>query len=114
LLQAVTAVAVVVFFLRKRRDHFRIWTTGVAPALGGAGLFAAAYLAIDNWSILTGATAGFPKHLPWAIPAAGLIGLLWAYLTRGSARSFANVFPAGVADESRALISGAVPPKVKE
>ncbi|GAA3648901.1 APC family permease [Nocardioides ginsengisoli] len=114
LLQAVTAVAVVVFFLRKRRDRFRIWTTGVAPALGGVGLFTAAYLAIDNWAILTGATAGFPKHLPWAIAVAGVIGLVWAYLTRGSARSFANSFPAGVAHESQAVISGAVPPKVNE
>lgn len=112
LLQAFTAVAVIVFFRRKRRDQFRIWTTAVAPALGAVGLFAAAYLAIDNWKILSGATAGLPRHLPWVLAIAALIGLLWAWLTRGTARSFANAFPDGVADESRAVISGAVPPKV--
>lgn len=111
LLQAATAVAVVVFFLRKRRDEFRVWTTAVAPGLGAAGLFVAAYLAIDNWEILTGATSGLPKYLPWLIALAALLGLVWASLTRDSVRSFANAFPDSVGNENRALISGAVPAK---
>ncbi|MDX3522704.1 APC family permease [Streptomyces scabiei] len=104
LIQAVTAVAVVIFFLRKRRDRFRIWTTAVAPALGAVGLFAAAYLAIENWTILTGATSGLPKDLPWVVAVAAVLGLVWAYVTRNTARSFADGFSDSAADESRALI----------
>lgn len=114
LLQAVTSISVIVFFIRKRRAEFRVWTTAVAPGLGAAGLFAAAYLAIDNWAILTGATSGIPKHLPWAIAIAALLGLAWAYMTRATARSFADAFSDGIAEESRAFISGVVPPKVRE
>ena len=114
LLQAVTSVSVIVFFLRKRRAEFRVWNTAVAPALGAVGLSGAAFLAIDNWAILTGATSGVPKVLPWAIAVAAAIGVVWAYATRGTARSFAGAFSNNAAEESRALISGAAPPRLGE
>lgn len=108
-LQAVTAVAVVVFFVRKRRDDFRWWTCGVAPVLGAIGLFGAAYLALDNWASLTGATSGFATLLPWGIPLAALVGVVWAFTVRG-ARSFAQSFHRSSAPDARVVIAGGVAP----
>ena len=95
LIQAVTAVAVIVFFRRERRDQFRVWTCAVAPALGAAGLFGAAYLAIDNWDILTGATGGVPAQLPWLVAIAAVIGVIWAYATRGTGSVLRRRLPVG-------------------
>lgn len=52
-LMAVTALAVVVFFLRTRFDR-NIWKTLIAPVLGFAGLAITAYLIVSNFPLLVG------------------------------------------------------------
>lgn len=81
-LQAATSIAVIAFFARRRRDEFRVWNAAVAPALGALGLSAAVWLAIDNWSLLAGATEGLPTKLPWLVVVAAGLGLIWAAATR--------------------------------
>lgn len=113
LLQAATAVAVVVFFLTKQRSQFDFWTCGVAPVLGALGLLTAAYLALDNWDILAAASSGFATKLPWLLVLAAMVGAVWAFATRGTARSFAGAFSDNTS-ESEAIISGAVPPRLAD
>jgi amino acid transporter len=53
LLMALTALAVVVFFLRTRLDR-GIWRTLIAPVLGGIGLTACASVIAANFPLLVG------------------------------------------------------------
>lgn len=89
-MQAATCIAVVAFFRRRKRDEFRWWNCAIAPLLGAAGLTTIAYLAWTNWTLLTGATAGLPAHLPWLVVAAVLVGIAWAGFTRPSGVSVAG------------------------
>jgi len=109
-LQAATCIAVIAFFARKKRAEFRVWHCAVAPALGAAGLVAAAYLALSKWSLLTGATTGLPTLLPWLLVAAAAGGVAWAVATRRSATSIAGAFGDNDHDASKAVISGASAP----
>ncbi|KQQ96333.1 amino acid transporter [Arthrobacter sp. Leaf141] len=52
-LMAVTALAVIVFFLRTRLDR-NIWKTLIAPILGFVGLAISAYLIVSNFPLLVG------------------------------------------------------------
>jgi amino acid transporter len=110
-LQASTSLAVIAFFGWRKREEFRIWNCAVAPALGALGLLAATWLAIHNWALLAGATSGLPAHLPWLVVLAGVVGVGWALVTRSRGVSLASGFSSAAPDESRALISGAVPPR---
>lgn len=89
-MQGATSIAVVAFFLRKKRSEFRLWSGGVAPVLGGIGLAGAAFLAIQNWNLLTGATSGFPTLLPWLVVVAIVAGVLWSVGAKGR-----TIAPAG-------------------
>ena len=80
LLQAGAAFSVIGFF-RRRRDP-RVWTTLVAPLIGGAGLVTATVLVLTNYSALTGKTSGITNQLPWILPAAGAIGLAYGLWLR--------------------------------
>ncbi len=74
-LQSATSFSVISFFLRKRDEPLRPGVMVVGPALGGVALAIALYLGIDNWSLLTGVTSGWQTQLPWAVAAAGAIGV---------------------------------------
>ncbi|MER5184092.1 APC family permease [Streptomyces sp. NPDC002896] len=74
-LQALTCLAIITFF-RRRRTGLSVWRTLIAPGLGGAGLVAAIVLALKNWGVLVGAGTGFSGYLPWIVPAVILIGVL--------------------------------------
>ena len=64
-LQAAAAFSVVVFF--RRRHDPRLWSTLIAPALGGAGLLTAFILAIVNFRTLAGSDSDIIALLPWLI-----------------------------------------------
>lgn len=106
-LQAATSVAVIAFFTRHRRDEFRVWNSAVAPGLGALGLTAAAWLAVDNWSLLAGATEGLPTKLPWLVPIAAVVGLVWAAATRSRQVSLTTGFVGASAQDPTPLVSGA-------
>jgi amino acid transporter len=72
-LQAAAAISVVVFF-RRRRDP-RIWSTAVAPALGGAGLITAFVLAVANFPTLAGSDSDIIALLPWLVLVVLVVGL---------------------------------------
>lgn len=61
-LQVLVALAVIVHF-RRRRDR-RIWTTLIAPLLGGLGVAAAVALIIANYPILTNTNSPIANALP--------------------------------------------------
>jgi len=107
-MQATTSIAVVVFFLRKRRNEFRPWSSAVAPILSALGLVAAVYLAVANWDILAGATSGIPVLLPWLIVLSALVGAAGALATRRSGTSIGNSFEDNKAEVPP--ISGVVAP----
>ena len=64
-LQAAAALSVVVFF--RRRNDPRIWSTAIAPALGGAGLATAFVLAVVNFNTLAGSESDVIGLLPWLV-----------------------------------------------
>lgn len=72
-LQAIVAVATVVYF-RKQKDT-RMWTTLVAPGIGGVGIIAAVVLIVMNYSVLTGSTSPIANSLPVLILIAAIVGV---------------------------------------
>ncbi len=113
-LQGLTAVAVITFFLRRERAQLRVWNCVIAPGLGALGLGVAAYLALDNWDLLTGATEGLPALLPWLLPIAAVGGLVWSLIVNDKNTSLLTAFGANRADESRAVVSGLGAPHLPE
>ncbi|TCO62235.1 APC family permease [Actinocrispum wychmicini] len=81
-LQAMAGVAVVVYF-RRRRDP-RVWTTAVAPGLGGLGLIGVTVLAVVNFPTLAGSEAPVIALLPWLLVIAAVVGLGMALRLRRS------------------------------
>lgn len=108
-MQTTTSIAVVIFFLRKKREEFRLWSSAIAPILAALGLAAATYLALTNWEVLAGATSGIPTLLPWLIILAALVGIGWALITRHAGTSLGNSFEEAKAEVPP--VSGAVSPR---
>ena len=87
LLMAITAVAVVVFFVRRRQIG---WATVVAPVIGGLGLAISAVLIALNFPLLVGDVdaAGTPTFTPLSagllsvIVIAAVGGAIWALVLR--------------------------------
>lgn len=107
-MQTTTSIAVLIFFLRKKHNEFRLWSCAVAPILSALGLAAATYLALANWDVLAGATSGIPMLLPWLIILSALTGVAWAFFTRRTGTTLGNSF-----EDTHAEIppvSGAVAP----
>jgi hypothetical protein len=73
----VAAAAVIGFFVRRPDRHW--WRTGLAPAIGLAGLVTATVLVVQNFSVLTGTTSAAVTALPWLIAAAAVVGLGYAW-----------------------------------
>lgn len=113
-LQGLTAVAVIVFFLRRKRDQLRVWNCIIAPALGAVGLAGAVLLALDNWDLLTGATEGLPALLPWLLPVAALAGVVWSFLVRDKSTSLSSAFGSKGDDESGTVVSGLAAPHLPD
>lgn len=109
-MQAATSVAVMVFFLRKKRTEFRLWSGAIAPILAALGLTAATYLAQTNWDILAGATSGIPTVLPWLIVLAAIVGVAGAWATRRTRTSLTSSFDDSDKGKTLPLVSGAVAP----
>ncbi|WP_078908205.1 APC family permease [Streptomyces vietnamensis] len=83
LLQGIAAVSIVGFFLRRHhRQDESIWGTLMSPALGALGLVGGLVLMIDNYSTLTGTSTTWVNALPWALPAAAVIGAFAAGRSR--------------------------------
>ncbi len=80
LLQALAAVAVVFYFLRRRTLHW--WKTGVAPGLAALGLGAAACFAIHDFAFLSGTTLPGMSLLPWTPVVAFAVGFIFALWAR--------------------------------
>jgi amino acid transporter len=81
-LQATAAFSVVLFF-RRRRDP-RIWSTAIAPALGGAGLVVAFVLACANFPTLAGSDSDVIGLLPWLVLIVVIVGLVVAQWLRSN------------------------------
>jgi hypothetical protein len=81
-LQATAAFSVVIFF-RRRRDP-RIWSTCIAPALGGAGLLFAFILAVVNFPTLAGSDSDVIALLPWLLLIVVIIGLAVGHWMRSN------------------------------
>jgi len=74
LLQALAAVAAVVYFRRLRSTDF--WLTLVIPTLGAAGLIVAVFLITKNFGLLMALDAAWKGALPRALPFVYLIACL--------------------------------------
>jgi len=113
-LQAVTALAAVVFFRRRGDLSANVWTTVLAPILGAAGLVTIIVLAVRNWSLLSGASSGLAAHLPWLLVIAAALGVLLAFVKRDTVGSVAESFGSHAPSASDATLSGAVAPDSDE
>jgi amino acid transporter len=86
ILQAVVAVAVIRFFV-KRGGPNRVWATKIAPALGGVGLASVVVLTLVNYPVLSGSPSVLINELPWVFPiviVAGIGYALWLRRNRPS------------------------------
>jgi len=78
-LLAVTALAIPLFFLKKRMIGLG---TSVAPALGGSVMGVAVYLACGNYSAITGIDSVVVNHLPYLLAVVAVVGALQAQWLR--------------------------------
>lgn len=78
-LLGVTAVAIPVFFGRRRIVGF---ANSVPPAVGGLVILAATTLAFVNYSALTGVDSAIINHLPYALILLFVAGLVHAFWLR--------------------------------
>ena len=80
-LQAMTALSIVVHFRRDDRDHgFGTWSTSVAPILSFVGLSVAFWLVVRNVELLSGRTDWVNTVLLASLPIAFVLGMsrtLW-------------------------------------
>lgn len=104
-LQALASIAVLGYY-RRRPGHW--WRTGLAPALGAAGLLAATVLVVCNFPVMTGTSNPAVTSVPWLLAAAGAGGTGYALWLR-SARPDRYAGLAGLAGRAalRALPGGA-------
>lgn len=84
IMQAMGAIAVIGFYFRTHK--YNAWKGIAAPVIGGGGLLVAIYLAIVNFSQLSGVTEGIITQLPWLILAAAGLGLFNGWLRRRAQR----------------------------
>ncbi|WP_271197374.1 APC family permease [Pseudomonas turukhanskensis] len=75
LLQCLTSFAVLRFFSRERRGE-SLWSTAVAPLLGGVSMLVAFVLMIDNYAVMTGSDQWWVNHLPLVFLLAPVLGLV--------------------------------------
>jgi hypothetical protein len=83
LLTTLTAVAVIAYFHRHRRQD-NLWRRAIAPVLSAAGLAAVTWLATDHFDTLLGVAPNAPVRtaIPAAYAAAMLAGAGWALILR--------------------------------
>ncbi|MHA6669131.1 APC family permease [Homoserinimonas sp. A447] len=75
-LMAITSVAVVVYFVRSRRET-NPWIVVVAPVLAALALGAEVVLLIANWGLQTMDAGGLVPYLPVLLLVAAIVGLAW-------------------------------------
>lgn len=76
-LMAMTSVAVVVYFVRTRRER-GVWSTKIAPVLAALALTGEVVMLVVNWDVQTNGAGGIVPYLPLLLLAAALVGLLWS------------------------------------
>jgi amino acid transporter len=82
-LQILVSIAAIVYF-RRRRDP-RIWTTLVAPMVGGVGIAVGVGFIIANYSTLTGTNSLVANSLPAVLGIALAAGVLWGVRSQPAA-----------------------------
>jgi amino acid transporter len=93
-LMAVTSLAVIVYFVRSRRET-NPWVVIVAPALAALALAAEVVLLVANWDMQTMDAGGLVPYLPAMLLVAALIGFAWK---RGPDPDWASETPVTDAD----------------
>jgi amino acid transporter len=78
------SIAVIWYFHVKKVHHGNVFTTAIAPALGGAGMTYVVWLLWDNRTFAGGAASGsmFFKLLPWMVLATFAVGLISILILR--------------------------------
>ena len=95
-LLALTALAVPVFFARK--GIYGIAHT-VAPAVGGIGIAAATWLAVTNYTALTGVDTPLVNSLPWLLPIVAMAGVVQAaWLRRNRSTTYEMIGASRIED----------------
>jgi amino acid transporter len=94
LLQVFAAIAVVVFFLRRREGNYL--RTVLAPAAGGVGLAVAFCLTAVHFRTLVGTTNPVVANLPWLLGGVVLAGFGAGWWMRGRRRGSRHRVPTGV------------------
>lgn len=80
-LLALTALGIPVFFAR--RGTYGLTTT-IAPAIGGIAIAAATWLAVTNYTALTGVDSPLVNSLPWVLVVVSIAGVLQALWMRAN------------------------------
>jgi amino acid transporter len=83
ILMAVTSLAVIVYFIRTKKDR-RAWNTTIAPALGFVGLALSAVVIVENFPLLVGDvdSAGAPAFggLSWFLLCLVAVAPIFGYV----------------------------------
>jgi len=96
-LLATTALVVPIYFAR--RNVYGLGTT-VAPALGGLVIASATWLAVDNYSALTGVESPIINSLPWLLVVAALAGFAQGvWLRRRHPQAYERIGASQVEDD---------------
>ncbi|MGP3534530.1 APC family permease [Microbacterium sp. RD1] len=76
IVQAIAALAVVVYFRRKRDPRW--WSTFIAPGIGFLALLVFSIMAIVNFTLVAGSEAVYVQLLPWLLVLAVIGGVAYA------------------------------------
>lgn len=85
IVQTACSVAVISYFWFTRRDQFRLWQTGIAPAIGAISMSYVVYLLFVHMDGIVGiklAASGLYYALPWIVFGLGGFGLVLGLLIK--------------------------------
>lgn len=85
IVQVACSLAVIRYFWRSRRDQFRLWQTGIAPAIGACSMSYVVYLLFVHMDGIVGiklAASGLYYALPWIVFGLGGFGLMLGLLIK--------------------------------
>jgi amino acid transporter len=105
-LLAITALAIPLFFLKRRIFGLR---TSVAPVVGGTVIAIAVCLAFTNYAAITGVTSAVVNNLPYLLVMVALLGALQARWLRTRNPLIYSQIGATRVDESIGSAPGASP-----
>ena len=95
-----SSLAVIGYFARHAKDKLHWFKTFFAPVLATLLLLGALYIELTGFNFVTGIEAEWSNYLPYTVPVAFFIGLLYAlHLKKNKAKLYSNIAAGDTMDE---------------